>query len=107
MDGSGDASARADVVVLDEDGVIEAGAVVVAAADAHGVLLEDAMAGCGLAGVEDDCVCTLDGLSGTAAHSGYTREALEEVESGALAGENNVGRAGDACYFAPLSPGAF
>src|ERR1019366_8887032 len=54
LDGlAGLAAAEGDVVVLDQDSVLQVVAVVVAAAAADGVLVEDAQAGDGFAGVED------------------------------------------------------
>jgi hypothetical protein len=48
-----DAAGGDDVVFLDQDAVVEADAVVGAAADAHRVFLRQAQAGQGLAGVDD------------------------------------------------------
>ena len=48
-----DAAGEADVVVLDEDAVVQAAAMVAAAAGADGVLLERAQRRRGLAGIED------------------------------------------------------
>src|SRR5438067_2204507 len=51
-----------EVIVLDEDAVEEADAVVVAAAAAHGVFLQESPTGQGLAGVEDLALQPGDGL---------------------------------------------
>src|SRR3954463_3166095 len=42
FDGRRDPARRADVVLLDEEAVVQAGPVIAAAADPHGVLLQDA-----------------------------------------------------------------
>ena len=48
-----DAAGDGDVVVLDQDRIIQAEAMIEAAAAAHGVFLERAKAGRGLAGAAD------------------------------------------------------
>src|SRR5437870_834885 len=53
LHGSGYAACCADMVVFDEDGIVQASAVVMAAAHANCVLFEGAVAGSGLARVED------------------------------------------------------
>ena len=84
-----------DVVVLEEDGVVEADAVAVAAAAADGVLLERAPAGRGLAGVKEfdvGALDRLDELGGAGCDAGH---AAQEVEHGALGAQHLIHRAGE------------
>ena len=62
--GRADSTGRADVVFLDQHAVIQAGAVVARAADAHRVLLQHAHAWRRLAGVDDGGVAADDELHG-------------------------------------------
>ncbi len=90
-EGGGDTAGRGDVVVLDEDGVEESDAVVDAATQGDGVLVQGAEAGDGLAGVEDRGAGSLNLVDECAGARGDTAEALEEVEGGAFAGEGQAG----------------
>ena len=85
-DGIVDAAAEVDVVVLEENHVEESDAVVHAAAYAHGLLLQHAHAGSGLAGVEDTGACAGidEGLLIAVGHGGYAGHALQYVEHQAL-----------------------
>ena len=90
LDRLGDAARGVDVVVLDQDAVGEVVAVVARPAHAHGLLLEDAHVGRGLAGVHELGPGAREkrrhraGLGGNAAH------ALEVVEGDPLAGKQGA-----------------
>ncbi|MCY1412629.1 hypothetical protein D9M71_280410 [compost metagenome] len=92
-DGLGDAAGGGDVVFLDEEGIVEADAVVVAAAAGHGVFLRQAQAGQGLAGVEEFHLGAFHQFHVVADAGGDARQALEEVQRAALAAEQGAGRA--------------
>ncbi len=83
-----------DVVFLDQDAVVEADAVVGAAADADRVFLCQPQAGQGLAGVDDLGAGAGHGVDIAAGEGGGAREQLQEVERGAFGGEQRA-RAGD------------
>jgi hypothetical protein len=87
----GDAAGGHDVVFLDQDAVIEAEAVVGAAAAGDGVFLRQAQAGQGLAGVDDACAGAGHGVDVEARDGGGGREQLQEIEGGALGGEQGAG----------------
>ena len=88
----GDAAGDRDVVVLDHHAAIEPEPVIGAAAAHHGVLLQHAQAGRGLAGVDQpgaragDFLDVLRGLGGDAG------EMLHDVERGALRRSARCGR---------------
>jgi hypothetical protein len=90
-----DAAGGDDVVFLDQDAVVEADAVVGAAADAHRVFLRQAQAGQGLAGVDDLGAGAGHGLHVGGGHGGGAGQQLHEVEAGALGGEQGAGRGVD------------
>ena len=96
-DGGADAARRDDVVFLDQDAVVEAEAVIGAAADAHGVLLREPQAGQRLAGVQDPGAGAGDGIRAGPGRRGHGGQRLQEIERGALPGEQ---RAGGAVQFA-------
>ena len=75
---------RLDVVVLYQDAVAQVAAVVVAAAAAHGVLVQRAQARRGLAGVDYAHVVARHGVDVAARGGGDAAHALHEVERGAL-----------------------
>src|SRR6187431_128753 len=76
------------MVVLDEDPVVEAEAVVRAAATANRVLLEGAQSRRGLASVEDRCAGAGDGVDVARGPGRDSRQAAEEVERRTLAGKD-------------------
>ena len=85
-----------EVVVLDEQAVVQADAVVVAAAGADGVFVEQAEAGDGLARVVDLGSGALDAADEAVGEGGDAGDALEEVEDDALGGEQGAHGAADA-----------
>src|SRR3989338_8433635 len=85
------AAGKARVVFFDEPGVKQAEAVVRAAADAHGVALEQAQAGSGLAGVAQLRFRSLQAGDVAAGEGGDAAQALQEVERGALAAQERAG----------------
>src|SRR6185436_1889075 len=91
------AAGDGEMVVLDEHRVVEAEAVVAAAAGADGVLLERAKAGGGLAGADDAGVGAGDGVDDAAGGGGDAGEVTEEVQRDALASEDRAGRALPIC----------
>ena len=94
-DGGGDAAGRQDVVFLDQNGVIEAESVVAAAAAKYGEFLRAAQAGQRLAGIDDLRARAGDGVGELAGLGRHAGEQLQEVEGGALAGQERPGRAFD------------
>ena len=78
--GDSHTAGRGDVVVLDENGVEEAEAVVDAAAQGDGVFVQRAKTRDGLAGVEDGGAGSGDRVDECAGERGDAAEALEEVE---------------------------
>ncbi len=85
----------AAMVVLDHDGVVEAEAVVVAAAAADRVLLEGAQAGRGLARVDDPGRHLADSVDDRPGRRGYATQVTEEVEADPLGRKDGPGRPGD------------
>ncbi len=92
LDGAGDAATGKDMVLLDEVGVEEADAVVLAAAASDGVLLGTAQAGNGLAGVEQAAAGLFQLGHITGGEGGDAGEGLHKVEGIALAGQQQAGR---------------
>ncbi|MCY1400096.1 hypothetical protein D9M71_151690 [compost metagenome] len=92
-DGLGDAAAGGDVVFLDQEGVVEADAVVVAAAAGDRVFLRQTQAGQGLAGVEQFHAGAFHQVGVVAGAAGGAGEQLQEVQCAALAAEQGAGRA--------------
>ena len=90
-----DAAAGGDMVLLDQEGVPQADAVVVAAATGHRVLLRQAQPGQGLAGVEQPHAGVRDQVDIVAGAGGGGREGLQQVQRRALPGEQAAGRALD------------
>ncbi len=95
FEGGADSAGGGDVIVLDENGVVEADAVIGDAAGCGGRLFERAQAGGGLAGVEHAAAGAGDGIGVLAGESGDAAQALEEVEGDALAFEQGAGAAAD------------
>src|ERR1035437_1698719 len=89
------AAGRRDVVVLDQDGIVEAHAVVHHAPCRGGCLFENTKSGGGLAGVEDLAARAFDGSGELGGGGGHTAEALQEVEGDAFAGEQGAGASAD------------
>ena len=96
LDGEPNAAGYGDVVVLDQDGVVEAEAVVGAAAAFDGVFVEGAVAGDGLAGAADLCMGVGDQVLKGRRIGGDPRHAHEVVEGDALCGQNGTGITVDA-----------
>ena len=94
-DGLADAGAESDVVVLDQDRVGEIRAMVRAAAAGDGELVEPPQARRGLARVEDLDARALDRRDVPAGGGGDARHPLQQVERGALGGQDRAGRALD------------
>src|ERR1035437_9479801 len=95
LEGVAHAAGRRDVVVLDQDGIVEAHAVVHHAPGRGGCLFESTQSGRGLAGVEDLAARALDGGGELGGGGGHAAEALQEVEGDAFAGEQGARRAAD------------
>ncbi len=91
-DRGADAADRGDVVLLDEHGVEQADAVILAAAAADGVLLREAQARQCLARIEDARARAGDDLDECARRRCGARERLEEVQRRALAGDDAARR---------------
>ncbi|SKO27955.1 Uncharacterised protein [Mycobacteroides abscessus subsp. massiliense] len=91
----GDAAAIAEVVVFDEHGVVQAHAVVHAAARPDGVFLQDAQQGDGFAAAHDVCAVFGDLGDGTRGGGGDAAQVREVVERGAFGGKQGAGVAFD------------
>src|SRR3569832_346947 len=81
------------MVFLDQHGVVQTHAMVVAAAAAYRVLLRAAQAGQGLARVEHMDASAGDSLGETVREGRGAAESLQKIECGALAGELAAGGA--------------
>ncbi len=91
LDRRAEAAGQGAVVVLDQHAVVEAEAMVAAAAAAHRVLLEGAQPGGGLAGADDARGVRPDRRHQLAGGGGDAGEAAEEVERRALGREEGAG----------------
>ena len=80
-----------DVVVLDQHRVVEAEAVIEAAAAAHRVFLERAQPRRGLAGAADACLGVADLRHVSGGERGHAREAAEEIQRRALGRKDRRG----------------
>ncbi|MNE48342.1 hypothetical protein D3C80_1427980 [compost metagenome] len=87
------ATAGGDVVFLDQEGIVKADAVVVAAAAGHGVFLRQAQAGKGLAGVQQAHLGAFHQVGQETRTGGDPRQHLQEVQRAALAAQQRAGRA--------------
>lgn len=79
------------MVFLNQEGVVEADAVVLAAAADYRVFLASAQAGQGFTGVQDGDVAAGHGIGVAAGSGGGAHEGLQEVQGGAFTGENFSG----------------
>ncbi len=95
LDGGGDPPGGGDVVLLDQDHVEEAPAVVHPAPAADGVLGQDAHPRHRLPGVQHPDPGPLQGRRRPPGGGGDAGEVLEEVEGGPLAGEDPTGGAAE------------
>ena len=86
----GDSAFGDEVVVFDHGAVVEADAVVGAAAVEDGLFFEESEAGGGFAGVEDAGLGAGDEFDVGGGEGGDAAEALEEVEGGAFGGEDGA-----------------
>ena len=96
----GDAAGDAKVVLLHEDRVVQAEAVVHTSAAADRIAFERAQPGCRLARVEDRGAGSLDEIDVPRCERCDPAEAAEDVERGSLAGEDRACGAldrGDSC----------
>ena len=91
-DGIADAAGRRDVIVLDQDGVVEAHAVVRGSAGRGGGLFERPHAGGGFARIEDAAAGAGHGFGVAACQGGHAAQALQEVQGNALACRVGCGR---------------
>ena len=96
----GDAAGRRDMVVLDQHRVVQAEAVVPAAADADRVLLEETEPGRGLARVGHRRARAGHGVHVAPRHRRHARQPLQQVEREPLAREDRRRRPGE-----PHEPG--
>ena len=86
---------QADVVILDQQTVVERQTVVDATAGSHRIFLEDAEGRCGLAGIKDRCP-TIRRVNEASRQRGRAGHPLQEVERGALGGQQGRGESRDA-----------
>ncbi len=94
-DGRGHRPGSGHVVVLDQHGVAETHPVIDPAAASHRVLLQCAQPGKGLAGVSDRRAGTGHRIDPRCGDSGYPGEVTQQVERGALGGEQADHRGAD------------
>ena len=85
-----DAAGDRDVIVLDQHRVVEAEAVIEAAAAAHGVFLQRAQPGRGLARADDARLGVGDARDERRGRGGDARQVAEEIERGAFGAENGA-----------------
>ena len=85
------------VVVFDEYAVSQVHAVVVAAADAHGIFVQGAESGGGLAGVDNAGAGAIHSLDVFGGLGGYAAHPLQNVEGQPLSSQDDVGGRGDCC----------
>ncbi len=95
LDRGGDPARRGDVVVLDQQGVEETGAMVGAPAHGDRVLVENPPAGQRLARVDDLGAGAGHPLHEVPGGGGDARHATEEIEGGALCSQNSASGPGD------------
>ena len=95
FDGRPDAIGAVDMVILDKHHIVEAGAVVLPAAHTHGVFIDVAQAGDGLARVKDDGMRAGDGLDELVGECGNARHTPQEVQGGALTSQQPLAGTGD------------
>jgi len=88
----GDAPAGSDMVFLDQEGVIQPDAVVVAAATGDRVLLRQAQARQRLAGIQQLDLGIGDKVGQIASAGGHPGQQLQEVQRAAFASEQRTGR---------------
>ncbi len=91
LQGLADSAGGCDVVVLNQNGVVEALAVVGDSSGGRGAFFQKAEARGGLARVEDFAVGPLDLVDKGARHGRDSAEALQEIEGGPLAFEQLAG----------------
>ena len=85
-----DASSKVDVVVLEENHVEQADAVVASATNLHGHLFEDTHAGSGLAGIEHTGAGAFHLLHIAGSHGSNATHALHDVEHEAFGLEQGL-----------------
>ena len=91
-----DPAGHRDVVVLDQHRVVQAEAVIGAAAQPHRLLFEDAQAGGRLAGADDFRLVTGDRIDQRPRRGRNPGQAADQVQRGPLAGEHGARVARDA-----------
>ena len=84
------------MIVLDQHRVIQPEAVIEAAAAAHGIFLQDAQTGQGLAGADDARLGALHRLHQRRRRRGDAGQMAQEIQRHPLGRENGAGRAADA-----------
>ena len=92
-DRRGHRAGHADVVFLEHHRVVQAEAVVAAAAGAHRVLLRQAQAGQGLAGIQDHGAGAAHRFDMGGGGGGGARQGLQEVERAALGADQGAAAA--------------
>src|SRR5205809_4799031 len=91
VDCAADATSGGDVIVLDENRVVEAHAMIRDSSGGGGHLFETAQAGRGLASIEDATACPGDTVDVTGGERRDTAQALQKIQCNALAGEQRAG----------------
>src|SRR6266702_284606 len=92
-DGCCDAPGRLDVVVLDENAIAQAKAVIVPAARPYSILLQAAQTWRRLARIKDARPCAFDGAYTTRSDGGDAGEMTEKIQGHALSAQQRAGRA--------------
>ena len=77
-----------EVIVLHHEHIMEADSVVTRPTGSDGFFFQEAQAWRGFAGVEYDGICSANGFDKSMSHSGDAAEALDEIQGGALGGED-------------------
>ena len=90
-------AAEGQVVVFDQNGVVEPGAMIVAAAAVDGIFFQPPPAGRGLASVVNSGLRAGDGIDILAGERGDARQAAEQVQDDPLAGQQVASIAAKVC----------
>jgi len=99
-DGGGDGVGRFvvqgdEVIVLDEDHIVQAKPMILAAATGHGVFFEAPPAGRGFAGIENFCAGGVDGGHKRGGGGGHAGEALDKIQGDAFGAQEGAAGAGN------------
>lgn len=84
-----------EMIILNHEHIVEADPMVAGAACGDSGFFQHAKAWCGFAGVEYDSLCPANSFDKSTSHGGNTAETLDEIQGGALGGEDRGCRSFD------------